>query len=41
MSQKQKMLRAKSIDGGQVDKRSRCENFSNQLCYCGYCSIDG
>ena len=41
MSQKQEMLRAKSIDSGQVDKESRCENFGNQLCNCGYCNIDG
>jgi hypothetical protein len=35
------VLRAESIDGGRIDKRSRCDNFGNQLCYCGYCSIDG
>jgi hypothetical protein len=41
MSQKQENLIAEAISPSNGTWKSRCENFGNQLCHCGYCNIDG
>jgi hypothetical protein len=40
MNQKQQILVRDTIST-PTDKGSKCENFGNQLCRCGYCCIDG
>jgi hypothetical protein len=41
LSQKQEILIAESLSASVDTGASRCENFGNQPCQCGYCSIDG
>ena len=41
LSQKQEILIAESLSACVNAGASKCENFGNQLCQCGYCGIDG
>jgi hypothetical protein len=41
LSQKQEILIAESLSASVDTGASRCENFGNQPCQCGYCGIDG